>query len=310
MTNTNAATPCELRVWAQEKDKPGFKYKHCHRLAGHPWASHVSLSVSIPVVITRIKTPSSQGHDVAQVKPWMWKPFQTQVHGHVSHSSECQWGQVLGGDGYQAFLSLIMEMVPESMWESPTSSWILGRISCLWVSFDLGGKRSSLAIAKQNCDAGASNSTAPFHQALCECCLIWASQQPSQSRYCYHSYFGEGDGGSERHSNSNWDSIAIVIGLMSFSLWLIKWGFKLRSIWSRGLACSSCRLWISLSRNGCLGASWERWELRRVLRVLLFLLPTQTSVASAGISISGNYGFRDKDCFPKMSVSHFRPWWE
>lgn len=72
---------------------------------------------------------------------WMWKPFQTQVHGHVSHSSECQRGKVLGGDGYQAFLPLIMEMFPESMWGSPTSSWTLGRISGQWVSFDLGGKR-------------------------------------------------------------------------------------------------------------------------------------------------------------------------
>lgn len=157
-----------------------------------------------------------------------------------------------------------------------------GPVSQLWPGRKEG---SSPAIAKQTCDAGASNSTASFHQALCVCRLIWASQQPSQSRYCYHSHFGEGDGGSERHSNSNWVSIGIVIGLMSFSLWLVKWGFKLRSIWSRGLACSSCRLWISISRNGCLEASWERWELRRVLRVLLFLLPAQTSVASAGISI-------------------------
>lgn len=53
------------------------------------------------------------------------------------------------------------------------------------------------------------------------------------------------------------------------------------------------------------GASRERRELRRVLKALLSL-PTQTSAARAGMSTSSLYGFRDKDCFRKMTVAHFR----
>jgi len=55
-------------VWAPEEDKPGFKRKRGHWLAGRPRASHSSLCISIPLVKTQIKTPSSWGRDGAKLQ--------------------------------------------------------------------------------------------------------------------------------------------------------------------------------------------------------------------------------------------------
>lgn len=232
-----------------------------------------------------------------QVKPWMWEPFadsSTWVAMWVSLLNTSE--SMLGGNGDQAFWLLVKKIVQESICGSHTSSWILDRISCQWVSFSLRG----WGILPSLCRSTVCTLVPQTEMPLSTKHFMCVSLELCNSLLSIGTIvilILEVEMCSERHSN--WTNVIQRIRG--------KRGLKSRFIWSHmpgylPITLADGKRFSPLKSN-CFGTSWERWELRKVLRALLFS-------TSAPISVSSCYGFRDKDCFPRMSVFHYRPQWD
>lgn len=113
----------------------------------------------------------------------------------------------------------------------------------------------------------------------------------------YYSHFGEGNWGSERRSN--WVNVLQRIG---GKMRVQTEVHLLPEAWPVTLADGGL-LW----QLAVLGPPERDESWRKCWGPFSFFLPPQTRAASAGISVSGWWGFRDKDCCPGMSVFHYRP---
>lgn len=135
---------CSYIVWVEsmglEEDKFGFKYKRCYWLVGRSWVvSFVRILVfcryNEEYIIFFIEwwglgeiTDMEVFWDLSRMVVWVIFLRVGEVR--------CWVGRVIG-----FFCFWLWRWFRKVFRGSFILFWILGRMSCLWVSFDLGGKR-------------------------------------------------------------------------------------------------------------------------------------------------------------------------